>query len=66
MSDNIDAKLPSQPEHNSDGTVKPGYLPVAPVEHKPRVTDTDPKAARRAERPRSRAPGEIATWRRRR
>ena len=50
MSDNIDAKLPSQPEHNSDGTVKPGYLPVAPVEHKPRVTDTDPKAARRAER----------------
>jgi len=34
MSDNIDAKLPSQPEHNSGGTVKPGYLPVAPVEHK--------------------------------
>ena len=50
MSDNIDAKLPAQPEHSSDGTVKPGYLPVAPIEHKPRVTDTDPKAARRAER----------------
>ncbi|NDH19143.1 MAG: hypothetical protein EBY51_07230 [Actinobacteria bacterium] len=50
MSDNIDAKLPAQPEHGSDGTVKPGYLPVAPIEHKPRVTDTDPKAARRAER----------------
>ena len=50
MSDNIDAKLPAQPEHGSDGPVKPGYLPVAPIEHKPRVTDTDPKAARRAER----------------
>ena len=50
MNDNIDAKLPAQPEHNADGTVKPGYLPVAPIEHKPRVTDTDPKAARRAER----------------
>ena len=50
MNENIDAKLPAQPEHNADGTVKPGYLPVAPIEHKPRVTDTDPKAARRAER----------------
>ena len=50
MSDNIDAKLPAQPDHSADGTVKPGYLPVAPIEHKPRVTDTDPKAARRAER----------------
>ncbi|OUV51705.1 MAG: hypothetical protein CBC75_06645 [Actinomycetales bacterium TMED115] len=50
MSDNIDANLPAQPEHSGDGTVKPGYLPVAPIEHKPRVTDTDPKAARRAER----------------
>ena len=31
MSDNIDAKLPSQPEHSSDGTVKPcPSLPTAP------------------------------------
>ena len=30
--------------------VKLGYSPVAPIEHRPRVTDTDPKAARRAER----------------
>lgn len=27
-----------------------GYSPVAEIPHKPRVTDTDPKAARRAER----------------
>ena len=31
MSDNIDAKLPAQPDHSADGTVKPGYLPVAPI-----------------------------------
>ncbi|MEY4137160.1 MAG: hypothetical protein RL205_1288 [Actinomycetota bacterium] len=29
---------------------KLGYSPVADIEHKPRLTDTDPKAARRAER----------------
>lgn len=30
--------------------VRLGYSPVAEIPHKPRVTDTDPKAARRAER----------------
>ena len=30
--------------------VKLGYSPVADIEHKLRLTDTDPKAARRAER----------------
>jgi ubiquinol-cytochrome c reductase iron-sulfur subunit len=30
--------------------LKPGYLPKAEIEHRLRVTDTDPKAARRAER----------------
>ena len=39
--------LPVNPE---PGDPKPGYLPVADMAHKPRVTDTDPKAARRAER----------------
>jgi len=39
--------LPVNPE---PGEPKPGYLPVADIPHKPRVTDTDPKAARRAER----------------
>jgi hypothetical protein len=39
--------LPANPE---PGDPKPGYLPVADIERKPRVTDTDPKAARRAER----------------
>ena len=28
----------------------PGHLPVADIEHRPRSTDSDPKAARRAER----------------
>lgn len=41
-------------QHNSGSTelepAKLGYSPVAPIEHRPRVTDTDPKAARRAER----------------
>ena len=27
-----------------------GYSPAADIEHRPRATDTDPKAARRAER----------------
>ena len=36
---------------DSHGTeVKPGYLPHADVEHRLRAADTDPKAARRAER----------------
>jgi ubiquinol-cytochrome c reductase iron-sulfur subunit len=35
--------------HSSSAT-PPGYLPHADVEHRPRATDTDPKAARRAER----------------
>jgi len=39
--------LPVNPE---PGDPKPGYLPVADMQHKHRVTDTDPKAARRAER----------------
>ncbi len=34
----------------SHAPAKPGYSPVAPIAHRPRVTDTDPKAARRAER----------------
>ncbi len=34
--------------HNSEAM--PGYLPVADIPHRPRATDTDPKAARRAER----------------
>jgi ubiquinol-cytochrome c reductase iron-sulfur subunit len=47
MSKDLESKLPANPEH---GEPKPGYLPVADIPHKPRVTDTDPKAARRAER----------------
>ena len=31
-------------------SARPGYSPIAPISHRPRVTDTDPKAARRAER----------------
>lgn len=40
------------PEHGTHETrpAKLGYSPLADVEHRPRVTDTDPKAARRAER----------------
>jgi len=37
-------------EHGSEVANKVGYSPVADIPHKPRVTDTDPKAARRAER----------------
>ena len=44
----------SNDQHHSSGSelapAKLGYSPVAPIEHRPRVTDTDPKAARRAER----------------
>jgi ubiquinol-cytochrome c reductase iron-sulfur subunit len=47
MSKDLESNLPANPEH---GEPKPGYLPVADIPHKPRVTDTDPKAARRAER----------------
>ena len=42
------------PQGNPDGhgsaPAKLGYSPVADIPHKPRATDTDPKAARRAER----------------
>lgn len=40
------------PDHGTHETrpAKLGYSPLADVEHRPRVTDTDPKAARRAER----------------
>jgi ubiquinol-cytochrome c reductase iron-sulfur subunit len=40
------------PEHGTheNRPAKLGYSPLADVEHRPRVTDTDPKAARRAER----------------
>jgi ubiquinol-cytochrome c reductase iron-sulfur subunit len=36
--------------HSHETEAKLGYSPVADVEHRPRATDTDPKAARRAER----------------
>lgn len=36
--------------HGGSDKPKPGYLPAADMEHKPRATDTDPKAARRVER----------------
>lgn len=42
--------LPVNPHNNPDGSVPLGQLPVADVPHRPRVTDTDPKAVRRAER----------------
>ena len=35
---------------HGNAPAKLGYSPVADVAHKPRLTDTDPKAARRAER----------------
>ena len=40
------------PEHGTheNRPERLGYAPLADVPHKPRVTDTDPKAARRAER----------------
>lgn len=41
---------PSDLEPSYLEPTKIGYLPVAPIAHRPRVTDTDPKAARRAER----------------
>jgi len=37
-------------EGHAPAEAKVGYLPVADVPHRPRATDTDPKAARRAER----------------
>lgn len=37
-------------KHESAGELKPGYLPVADVEHTLRVTDTSPSARKRAER----------------
>ncbi len=36
--------------HEVARPAKPGYSPVADVPHRPRATDVDPKAARRAER----------------
>ena len=36
--------------HGENRPAKLGYSPVADVPHRPRATDTDPKAARRAER----------------
>ena len=36
--------------HSHDTEAKPGHSPVADVPHRLRLTDTDPKAARRAER----------------
>lgn len=48
MSKRDDASI--LPVNPHPGDPKPGYLPVADIPHKPRVTDTDPKAARRAER----------------
>jgi ubiquinol-cytochrome c reductase iron-sulfur subunit len=38
------------PSHGSDQEVAIGHLPVADIPHRLRATDTDPKAARRAER----------------
>ena len=41
------------PAHESPSDLAParlGHSPVADVPHRPRVTDSDPKAARRAER----------------
>jgi ubiquinol-cytochrome c reductase iron-sulfur subunit len=37
-------------EHSHETEARLGYSPVADIPHRPRVTDTDPKAARRAER----------------
>ena len=43
---------PHQPDSSGHGSTpaKLGHSPVADIPHRPRVTDTDPKAARRAER----------------
>ena len=38
------------PTKHSHEPAKPGYLPVADIEHSPRQTDINPKAAKRAER----------------
>jgi ubiquinol-cytochrome c reductase iron-sulfur subunit len=48
MTDIMPAK--GHPEGHGSAPAKPGHLPVADVPHRPRATDTDPKAARRAER----------------
>lgn len=39
-----------QPEGHGSAPAKLGHSPVADIPHRPRATDTDPKAARRAER----------------
>nr|MCH9737170.1 ubiquinol-cytochrome C reductase [Actinomycetes bacterium] len=41
---------PSQQDGHENTPAKLGHSPVAPIPHRLRVTDTDPKAARRAER----------------
>ncbi len=41
---------PSQEDGHENTPAKLGHSPVAPIPHRLRVTDTDPKAARRAER----------------
>lgn len=41
---------PQDSSHSSETAARLGYSPVADVEHRPRAADTDPKAARRAER----------------
>ncbi len=38
------------PSEHGSAPARLGHSPVADVPHRPRVTDTDPKAARRAER----------------
>ncbi|MCX6423856.1 MAG: ubiquinol-cytochrome C reductase, partial [Actinobacteria bacterium] len=40
----------SGPGGDEQAPAKLGYSPVADIPHRPRVADTDPKAARRAER----------------
>ncbi|GDX31495.1 cytochrome bc1 complex Rieske iron-sulfur subunit [Actinomycetes bacterium] len=45
-----DISTNSQPGHGENTPAKLGYSPVADIPHRPRVADTDPKAARRAER----------------
>ena len=44
--------IAKQDPHDAHGSApaRLGYSPVADIPHKPRATDTDPKAARRAER----------------
>ncbi|MSO27557.1 MAG: Rieske (2Fe-2S) protein [Candidatus Nanopelagicales bacterium] len=45
-----DISTSSEHDHGENAPAKLGYSPVADIPHRPRVADTDPKAARRAER----------------